>query len=62
MTLKDLSRRNVTDYDRVGEISQREVEEILAEVRALRGDLLDWLKRNHPTLWRDVARLEARRS
>lgn len=45
------SKRNVTDYDRVGEISQREVEEILAEVRAFRGDLLDWLKRNHPTLW-----------
>jgi hypothetical protein len=45
------SKRNVTDYDRVGEISQREVEEVLAEVRAFREDLLDWLKRNHPTLW-----------
>jgi hypothetical protein len=45
------SKRNVTDYDRVGEISQREVEEILAEAGAFREDLLDWLKRSHPTLW-----------
>jgi uncharacterized protein (UPF0332 family) len=45
------SKRNVTDYDRAGEISQREVEEILAEARAFRDDLLDWLKRNHPRLW-----------
>ena len=45
------SKRNVTDYDRVGEISQREVEEILVEVRAFRADLLNWLKKNHPTLW-----------
>lgn len=45
------SKRNVTDYDRVGEISQREVEEMLAEARAFREDLLDWLKRNHPALW-----------
>lgn len=45
------SKRNVTDYDRVGEISQREVEEVLAEARAFREDLLDWLKKNHPALW-----------
>jgi uncharacterized protein (UPF0332 family) len=44
------SKRNVTDYDRVGEISQREVEEMLAEALAFREDLLDWLKRNHPAL------------
>jgi len=45
------SKRNVTDYDRVGEISQREVEEMLAEARAFREDLLDWLKKNHRALW-----------
>jgi len=50
------SKRNVTDYDRAGEISQREVEEILAEARAFRDDLIDWLKRNHPTLWPKGAR------
>jgi hypothetical protein len=45
------SKRNVTDYDRVGGISQREAENLLAEVRAFREDLLGWLKRSHPSLW-----------
>lgn len=44
------SKRNVTDYDRAGEISQREAAEISAEARAFRKDLLAWLKRNHPGL------------
>lgn len=44
------SKRNSTDYDRAGEISSREVEEILEEVRPFRTDLLAWLQRNHPKL------------
>lgn len=44
------SKRHVTDYDRIGEISDREVAEILAEVRAFRKDLLAWLQRRHPGL------------
>jgi hypothetical protein len=46
------AKRNVSDYDRVGEISEREVEEIIAEVRAFRANLQGWLKKMHPTLWR----------
>ena len=44
------SKRNVTDYDRAGEISEREVEEILAEARAFREEQLAWLKKHHPAL------------
>jgi hypothetical protein len=44
------SKRNVTDYDRAGEISDREVEEILAEARAFRSDVVSWLRKNHAGL------------
>lgn len=44
------SKRNVTDYDRAGEISNKELREILAEVRRFRADLLAWLGKNHPAL------------
>lgn len=44
------SKRNVTDYDRAGEVSEAEVQEILAEARAFRADLMEWLGTNHPGL------------
>ena len=44
------SKRNVTDYDRVGGISSREVDEIIVETRAFRGNLLAWLKKEYPSL------------
>ena len=44
------SKRNITDYDRAGEISERDAEEILAEVHTFREELLAWLGKNHPAL------------
>jgi len=44
------SKRNVTDYDRVGEVSETEVREIIEEVSAFRNDVLQWLTANHPEL------------
>jgi len=44
------TKRNMTDYDRAGAISNQEVDEILAEARAFRNDLLRWLTRHHPVL------------
>jgi hypothetical protein len=44
------SKRNVSEYDRAGEISNQEIVEILAEVQAFRDDLLAWLEKTHPTL------------
>jgi len=44
------SKRNVSDYDRTGEISAREAEELHAGACAFREEVLAWLMRNHPTL------------
>jgi len=44
------TKRNVTEYDQAGQISDAEVEEILAEVRSFRDDLLSWLRSHHRTL------------
>lgn len=42
------AKRNMTDYDRVGGISEAEAEELLAEARAFRRDVLEWLRAVHP--------------
>ena len=44
------AKRNVGDYDRAGEISEHEVEEILAEVQIFREELFAWLRKHHPAL------------
>ena len=44
------TKRNVADYDRAGEISEVELNEILNEVRKFHADLLDWLRTHHPDL------------
>ncbi|MDH7498987.1 MAG: hypothetical protein QHH30_01200 [candidate division NC10 bacterium] len=44
------TKRNVTEYDRAGAVSEIEVEEILREARTFRADLLDWLRGHHPGL------------
>jgi uncharacterized protein (UPF0332 family) len=40
--------RNRSDYDRVGVVSEAEVEELLRETEAFRGQVIDWLSREHP--------------
>jgi hypothetical protein len=42
--------RNRSDYDRVGVVSQAEVDELLRETDAFRGQVIDWLSREHPPL------------
>lgn len=42
--------RNRSDYDRVGVVSEAEVEELLRETEAFRGQVIDWLSREHPRL------------
>jgi hypothetical protein len=44
------TKRNVTDYDRAGEISLQEAEEMLTQARDFRSDLLAWLEKSYPTL------------
>ncbi len=42
--------RNRSDYDRVGVVSEAEVEELLRETEAFRSQVIDWLSREHPRL------------
>jgi hypothetical protein len=42
--------RNRSDYDRVGVVSQAEVDEVLRETDAFRGQVVGWLSREHPRL------------
>lgn len=42
------SKRNITDYDRAGEISKREAEELVSEVRVFKEELIKWVAAHHP--------------
>lgn len=42
------SKRNITDYDRAGEISDFEAEELLKEVLTFKEVVLKWVKENYP--------------
>jgi hypothetical protein len=44
------TKRNVGTYDRGGQISESEVDELLSEVKAFQEAVIDWLKRNQPDL------------
>ena len=44
------SKRNATDYDRAGQISDHDFQEILEEARDFRKDLGAWLEENYPDL------------
>lgn len=43
-------KRNITDYDLAGHISDREVVELVKEVKKFKNEVLDWLKKKHPLL------------
>ena len=43
------AKRNVTDYDRVGEISEAELKELLKEVASFKQEVMDWLNQYHPS-------------
>lgn len=43
-------KRNLSDYDRAGEISENEAVELLKEAKAFRVTVLEWLKKQHPKL------------
>ncbi len=43
-------RRNQGDYERIDVVSDTEAVELLAEARAFRPTVLDWLAREHPEL------------
>ena len=47
------AKRNTTEYDLAGMISQSEADELRAFTKELRTKVLDWLRHNHPELLPD---------
>ncbi|MEI8376009.1 MAG: hypothetical protein WCJ35_24570 [Planctomycetota bacterium] len=43
-------KRNISDYERAGSVSDREVEEMHTLATELHSQLLDWLRNTHPEL------------
>ncbi len=43
-------KRNTADYDRAGLISEAEAEELIAETRAFREEVVRWLRQHHSEL------------
>jgi uncharacterized protein (UPF0332 family) len=45
------SKRNITDYDRAGEISETEVKELIDETLKFKTLVIEWVKKNYPEFW-----------
>jgi len=43
-------KRNISDYERAGAVSEHEAREMLALAKSLRETVTVWLKKNHPQL------------
>lgn len=43
-------KRNISDYERAGAVSEQEAREMLALAKLLRQTVTEWLKNNHPEL------------
>jgi len=43
-------KRNITDYEMIGMISEQEVGEMISLAQELRDMVTEWLKKNHPEL------------
>jgi uncharacterized protein (UPF0332 family) len=43
-------KRNISDYERAGIVSEAEAREIIEMARMMRKTVEDWLKQNHPNL------------
>ena len=43
-------KRNISDYEMIGIVSEQEVTEMIALAQELRDMVTEWLKKNHPEL------------
>ncbi len=43
-------KRNISDYERAGAVSEQEAREMLDLAKSLRDTVIAWLKKNHPEL------------
>ena len=46
------TKRNTAEYDRAGVTTQEDAGELIDFARELRSKVIDWLRKNHPTLIR----------
>ena len=44
------SKRNISDYDRFGMISEKETDEIISETKKFKKLIINWVKDNYPEL------------
>jgi HEPN domain-containing protein len=47
-------KRNISDYERAGLVTEQEAEEMLALAKQLRNDVEQWLRIHHPELAREI--------
>jgi len=43
-------KRNITEYERAGAVSEQEAKEMFALAKGLRDEVIAWIKKNHPEL------------
>jgi HEPN domain-containing protein len=57
-TIKQLDKfrekRNISDYERAGLVTEQEAEEMIALAKQLRDDVEQWLRAHHPSLAREI--------
>jgi uncharacterized protein (UPF0332 family) len=47
-------KRNISDYERAGLVTEQEAEEMIALAKQLRDDVEQWLRVHHPELAREI--------
>lgn len=45
-------KRNITDYDRAGQVSEKEAKELLGEAKIFKSKINEWLLKNYPDFLR----------
>jgi len=57
-TIKQLDKfrekRNISDYERAGLVTEQEAEEMIALAKQLRDDVEQWLRAHYPSLAREI--------
>ena len=57
-TIKQLDKfrekRNISDYERAGMVTEQEAEEMIALAKQLRDDVEQWLRAHYPSLVREI--------
>jgi len=47
-------KRNISDYEKAGLVTEQEAEEMIALAKQLRDDVEQWLRAHYPSLVREI--------